>query len=511
MAFRLDVFSTIAKRIKDKTGAETGKPTGSEAGTESPETKGEGDQAVRSSDERKEEPDIQKTEGGGSGESPVEEKSLAESPKKKPSPVPKGHLIPREAVEEFGLPEMSPHQKIKKRASYTGERSLVKFREEPDSSEASPHGDIPSPPEKDLWEPELPRETSDIGHEPVFEEEENRWADAGISPPVRKQAGTIQPEKEPEISRKPSKRKLASRSDMIIAGTGVGADRFGDPMAEDRRKTRYSESSDVGENRFLDKGQKGRIGGIPEQIPDHTRHQPKRPGTRLEHFSEESGLGAVVAPNDISEARSRMQKGSRTERFTEEAGLGITAAPDDISESKSRKREGTKTERFSEESGLGITAAPDSPAELGSRKRTGTRIETFSEEAGLGITAAPDDLAENGKRKRTGTKTERFAEEAGLGITSSPDEDIESEVRKRTGVKSERFHEKEGLGIKTQPNGPESEEGRVRTGVDSEWFWEDTGMGADRIHDEKGKQKVGKIIDVDDLKSARKKYRLMKK
>jgi hypothetical protein len=36
-------------------------------------------------------------------------------------------------------------------------------------------------------------------------------------------------------------------------------------------------------------------------------------------------------------------------------------------------------------------------------------------------------------------------------------------------------------------------------------------MGADRIHDEKGKQKVGKIIDVDDLKSARKKYRLMKK
>jgi hypothetical protein len=135
MAFRLDVFSTIAKRIKDKTGAETGKPTGSEAGTESPETKGEGDQAVRSSDERKEEPDIQKTEGGGSGESPVEEKSLANPRKKKHITCSQRASYPQGMLSRSsGFRKCRHHQKIKKRASYTGERSLVKFREEPDSS-----------------------------------------------------------------------------------------------------------------------------------------------------------------------------------------------------------------------------------------------------------------------------------------------------------------------------------------------------------------------------------------
>ncbi|MEN6610563.1 MAG: hypothetical protein ABFC24_06965 [Methanoregulaceae archaeon] len=119
----------------------------------------------------------------------------------------------------------------------------------------------------------------------------------------------------------------------------------------------------------------------------------------------------------------------------------------------------TRTTRFREESSLGVRVARDSKAETDTPQRTGTKTERFSGEPGLGAQVSPDAFPEEGNRKRMGVKTEYF-----------PEDD------------EEEFPEKPEYGGQ-DPSVPRG----------------DSVMGADRMSDSKGKRKIGKFYDVDDL------------
>jgi hypothetical protein len=455
MAFRLDILGSLAKKIKGKKSGSASGKSGDEvsAGTEKPgvEASGSGTSENLAA--------VTGTASPGAVPAQADAAAPDEQPKKKPAPGQRAKLITKEAVEEFGLPDLAPQPKVKRKATYTGERSLVKFRDHDPHAERSPRR---SPVPGTARNPDAggrSRETH-LAYDPVFEEEQGVWEE-DLPPAHGGSEQDLSPEEgweSPTGSERPGRtqgedsddKRAGSRMEQIATETDIGAYRYGESGDREKKPARFIGPVQFGADRFSEIGKRDRIGTI-------------RNGNQLD-----------------ADRRTATRMGVKTEQFAEEAGLGATVAPDSITESPDHQRSGVRTERFCEESGLGVTVAPD-------------------------------DKTESAFRKRTGTKTERFAEEAGLGATVAPDEDIEADIRKRTGVKTEQFAEYEGLGIRAQPDGPESAEGRVRTGVDSEWFWEETGMGADRIGDDKGKSTITRFIGVEDLKRDKKRHRLVKK
>jgi hypothetical protein len=397
MAFRLDVLGTIAETIrrKRKDGAKTTE------GTKSPASAEEKAEVVPSAP----------AEGmpAAGAVPPSDAQDTEPAPKKKPAPGQRRNLITREEYEELGLPEITPQNKVKKKALYTGERSLVRFKERESPLEHPYRKTAPTRAAR-RQQQDLPLRESSLAYEPVLEDEAAFWEDDGLSPRKaqaprepnqvpRERSDRVSPseeEREQAPVEKPSAKRSIIHREHAIGESDVGEDRFSEMRTKGRKTTRFVETAHFGSDLFSDRVVREKINDIPGGMGlSSERRVAKRAGVKTERFREESGLGATVAPDDISESGMRKRTGVRSEWFQEESGLGATVAPDDAAEDEIRKRTGVKTERFTEKEGLGIKTKPEGPESAEGRVRTGVDTEQFTETAGMGAERIEDDLGKD--------------------------------------------------------------------------------------------------------------------
>lgn len=463
---------------------------------------------------------------------PSEAVPAAETPKPKPA-RPKVKLITKEEQEEFRLLDIDPTPKARRKPVYSGERALSRSQSDPELlGEKVPEPDIWE--EEPAWEDEVPEPEPTKPEPDIWEsEEDSQWEPEEPEPqpaPKRPEPRYVSYEEEPVYERKPAPKPVHSRPKQVVYEEEIPEEepvyhKVPEPVRPRRKPVTYEEE-DVPEEE-----------PVYRKVPEPVRARPRRIAYTEEEIPEEE------PEYELRPERKQVQVRPKRIEYEEEV---YDEGPEEEEQYEPPVRSVKQRPRAPEPSPIRVPPREPAPrkkseSEIQSERRAGGRgIITFND-AGLGTGLGSDPFADLGRDRRSDTshasairtparksaisspsKTTRFREESSLGVRVSRDSDVEYDVPLKTGTKTERFSDEEGLGQYHDIDATPEQPGRKRMGVKTEYFPEDEEqetpvreepdeagisfstkpslMGADRISDSKGKKKIGKFYEVEDLK-----------